>query len=293
MYSAAYAYNTILCIVEIYLTTMLIIGLVKAAKIPRRGKRQTYKFWLLITISIGAFVSVCDSVLYYLLLVAGDFLPHLCDGIINAKCITVSLSLGCTYTMMWLRQRTLYLDSAIERWGPRHAKKFSTAVGIILVVLVVFNAALFIATQKHEGVDTLGCILVSSVIPNWVAFIILGTISATMESILLFLFIYPLLKYMKSSTLERQNLNYIPQVTLRAFFTTLVCVLSDVAASASSIILIHEHRVATASIGLQISILINVISCIASFKKWKILILRFNNVSPTDENMETTERNGN
>ena len=221
--------------------------------------------------------------------------------------VTYSLSATCLYTALWTRLGVFYGHPIMKNLYSRPIKLLVWFALFCIVASALLNTAIFLITVT--SVDSqYGCILgeTTSISPT-VRYVILVLSTVISQTLLLSLFLFPLIKHrsnVKSYATRSRTASSVSQtstggktisnfgrfnsirssatarqakkakrekrliaVIWRVLLTAVVCVISDVAASVITIVLTDEPRVVTNMI-FNLNLIVNVVSVLRSFGDW-------------------------
>nr|XP_039252711.1 uncharacterized protein LOC120329969 [Styela clava] len=267
-YVAATTYIMIMLIIDIFVNG---VGINRNESI---GKK--FKAW--IKLSRLIFAILCNltfltgSVLH---IIVDLYYPEYCQIYMIVKIILSGCLLFTCYFTVWLRHRIIYSIPAIKHL----TNSITRIVSILVIVLVaatrIGNVLVILLNFEYKDTET-GCQMVESKIPIQVPFLIFNASSVVTQVMILGLFIYPLRRHQRGIGGDADNLT---PVLKRAFYTTLVCCLSDTAAA--FVVIVAGNFATNAS--MHTTFFINLLMILVSFPEWKTTIFPCNSLS-SEEN---------
>nr|XP_039248589.1 uncharacterized protein LOC120326380 [Styela clava] len=260
-----------------YIMVMLIIEMCSTGIGLREAKSVGERFgaWMKIMRLLLATVSNISYLDCWLIRLLVDlYYPEYCQVYKLYRIGSFSITIVLSYLAMWLRHRVIYSNPSMSHLTNPITRTISVIVVVLSVLLPTSNAVLSIATF-HSEVTEGGCMVVSSTIPTKTPWIIISMSSTILQLMILGLFIHPLRQH--QIVIGRAADNLTP-VLRKAFYTSLVCCLSDTAAS-----------VVAATIGgtflplaVTMSSFANLTMIVVSFAEWQKTIfpcIRSGNIS--------------
>ncbi|XP_077974900.1 uncharacterized protein LOC144430728 [Styela clava] len=253
-----------------YVMVMLIIDLCRNEVGPSSTSESVgEKMGRWIKISRLVLVAVCN--IFYLTSWLGHVLvdlygPEFCHAYVVWKILIKSGAPIFTYLTVWLRHRIIHSIPAMQH-VTNGATRVLSIIVLVLVIVVPSLNRLLIVLNCVTNVTHIGCDIVELRIPIQIPLMLFGVFSIVMHVMILRLFLHPLRQHQRNIGRAADNLTPLLQ---RAFFTTLVCCVSDIAAS----VLIVAGLFVT-DIAMQTTIFINIWMILISFPEWKTTLFPF------------------
>ena len=157
-----------------------------------------------------------------------------CRWLRQVKAILYCGAITCIYLVLWLRQRHFYSLPALEHQSSRTIRFFSGSVIFIMVAANLVTIVLYVATRGYESTNR-GCTVAWSTVWTKSPGLLLFLFTASFQTILVGLFIYPLYNRRKSSNLpknekETQQIKRVSVAAVVAVVTTAIVSLLSVTA---------------------------------------------------------------
>ena len=212
---------------------------------------------------LGRFV--CEN--YELLAQYTGVCHDYCNAIVKVKVTLTSFGLYCIFAFLWMRQRCFYAEPAIQHLSRPLIRALSWgALGFLTLALLIANV-LFLMTRFYKMTEH-GCLNHHNTIPAVISWIFVGTATVLSQSILLALFVYPLLKHKRQlNTNARSNFSSFAPMIKRVAMAAAVCIISDIIALLL-IVLVKEQDEIIPTLAFDVSLVVNVICVLATFIDW-------------------------
>ncbi|XP_077970771.1 uncharacterized protein LOC144425186 [Styela clava] len=217
---------------------------------------------------VGAVFTTLRIASQQLQLFLGGKSDFLCTVILKVRLVLYSLSILAIYTFLWARQRIMYKHPAISLYSSKRTQFASWYILFTLIIGIITTTVVFFTTRSHMKSD-FGCALKKTSIPKFIPWLILIGTAVTFQTLLLALFLYPLVHHrqiIKNAQSGYQLADTVKPVIKRVFLVTLACVISDVIAA---LVTISTSTVLMSSILYDINLLVNMFGICLSFADWK------------------------
>nr|XP_039270313.1 uncharacterized protein LOC120345013 [Styela clava] len=225
---------------------------------------------------IQSFICLAERLVFEL------YFPNLCFLVKWAKVSLSNMIMMCSYTALWLRQRSIYANQALNHLTNRVTRFISAMIFFLIVLSAIGNMVAYIGNYRI-AMTASGCSIVGARLSAKLSWIVIGATTLFMQISLLWLFLQPICKH--RGNVGDTASSYNP-VFKRAFATSFVCVLTDtIALSLSASSVINDALTITRS--LQFSLFINVLMVIASFPDWKKTMFPYCSASNSEAKTET------
>nr|XP_039249761.1 uncharacterized protein LOC120327521 [Styela clava] len=192
----------------------------------------------------------------------------LCTVILKVQLVLYSLPILAIYTFLWARQRIMYKHPAISLYSSKKTQFASWYILFTLIIGILATAVVFFTTRSYMKSD-FGCALKKTSIPKFIPWLILIGTAITFQTLLLALFLYPLVRHrqiLKNVRREDQLTDTVKPVIKRVFLVTLACVISDVIAV---LVTLATSTILISNILYDINLLVNMFGICLSFADWK------------------------
>ncbi|XP_077971752.1 uncharacterized protein LOC144425869 [Styela clava] len=214
----------------------------------------------------------------------------LCTVILKVHIVLYSLPIASIYTFLWARQRIMYRHPSMRLFSSKRTQFASWYIIFTLFNGFIATAVLFLTTRSYTKSD-FGCALKNTSIPKFIPWLILIGTTVISQTLLLALFLYPLVRHrkvMKTAQLDNQMTDTVKPVIKRVFLVTLVCVLSDVIAA---LVTLATSNILISNIFYDINLLVNMFGICFSFADWKNRLFPWkHNITNEYTNKIQTER---
>ena len=192
-----------------------------------------------------------------------------CDVIVKVKVALSSIAVSGVYMFLWTRQRFCYSEPAMQHLSSRLIKAMSWISLLLLALVQIVGTILFLVTRFYE-MTCLGCVNHMTTIPNEIPWIFIGAVTVCFQSLLFFLFVFPLVKHKTAIGSEPRTgfRKFLPLIKRTAVMTS-VCIATDLISSLL-ILLARDNNEIIPTLAYDVSLLTNVICVVASFSDWKV-----------------------
>nr|XP_039252628.1 uncharacterized protein LOC120329905 [Styela clava] len=254
-----------------YVMVMLIIDMFKDGVGPsssNEGVGKNMAKW--IKVSRFLFVTICNTLYlsgWFGRILVDFYNPEFCNSHKSLRIMVESAAATFTYLTVWLRHRIIHNIPAMQHSINYATRILSIIVLVLAIVVPPLNRLIVVLTSSSKVTQT-GCDIVEMSIPIQMPLFILGASSIVMQVIILGLFLQPLRQHQKNIGRAADNLT---PMLKRAFFTTLVCCVSDVAAS----VLVVVAGLFIADISMETTFFINIWMILICFPEWKTTLFPF------------------
>ena len=194
-------------------------------------------------------------------------LPHLSN-------FALTVGSGMVFHFLWFRQRVFYIHPSLKLISNTCVRMFSFGVITAWIVFYISLYPVYFILVHYHYVSGFGCLVIDSSFESYLIITITwGIASILMQLVLLFLFVYPILKR-GMWKLQRKDECLMKRVK-KAVILTSICLGTDVI----SILLAEFLSVKNANIpffNFGVNLVINHAVTIACFDHWKQLLWPWN-----------------
>lgn len=235
-----------------------------------RSKMNNWLRWLCLS---GTFLALLRYIFDFVEIFEKNFWISPCVWIRQAKAILQSGSISCLYLILWLRQYSLYRSPCFHHLSNRVVRFCSRAILVIMVVCNVIVVVLYLATRAYHS-STRGCVLRCTDVWSKLPGVLLFTFTASFQTILLGLLLYPLYKHKHtSSSLYGNRKQFL--VMKRVTVATLVVVLGSGIVGILGITVLSGNYGALRQVVYGFDMMVTLLAVIFSFSDWKVRLFPY------------------
>ena len=198
-----------------------------------------------------------------------------CTFYLRVHIILYALAIASIYIFLWMRQRFLYKNPKMVGYNLQYSRVMSWLVIVIMVAAEILTIVIFMVTRQYKIENGYCELIKKNPLLDTAPWAVLATLTVIFQILLMWLFIYPLLRHRKmmkksNQSFKKTDQNLIPLVK-RTTAMAGICVASDILA----VIVTNFINIRSSNYIYDINLLINLCCITYSFTNWKKILFPF------------------
>ncbi|XP_078486567.1 uncharacterized protein LOC144745001 [Ciona intestinalis] len=247
-----------------------------AKNVQKKAKGKTknqMRFWSEIMTVVAVLASFLSAVFVLLQLYFGSLSEVFCRAGFFVYLLLYNISMDSLYAILWLRQRGFYTSGPMKGMYSSRLRWFSKFIFFFVLITTAASTLMFNLTVTYTSAS-LGCMICKKYLPQWIGLIVVLANRVLMQSLLLSLVLYPLLKALKVRKVFTQNDARLESLIVRLATSTGFCVFFDIAFILGAVLSMEFTGSETITeILYSASMIVCNICVLASFPDWRKRLL--------------------